>query len=224
MIGLVVMLIAIGFASIYLHVYYLANAAGGELWWSAGETYLFIDVTSRGYRMSCVQYLEEVVMEYFGAPRLPSKNRFSVVVLHITPQAVGRYTQQIHLGSYDLFAGGIYARNLDNEVLVRWTGTHFEPATSAESREFQRNVNSLPSGAYFADVDGWSRRMGPPDGNYTIELGGKPITLVVKSGRMNGLTSVDLLRPDQAPKRIWYLDDEPRRVSKIEYERVFGND
>jgi hypothetical protein len=77
----------------------------------------------------------------------------------------------------------------------------------------------------FANIDGWSRRginatRAGRDHNqaeFSIDLGGQ-INILVGEG--NPVT-VDLVRPDHTPERVWYHEQGTRRVSAAEYQRVF---
>lgn len=54
-----------------------------------------------------------------------------------------------------------------------------------------------------------------------MEVGGQPLTLLVKRAYNESDIFIDLLRPGAAAERIWALDERPRRVSKTEYEHTF---
>jgi hypothetical protein len=203
-----------------LHMYYVSSGAGEDLFWNADEADVFLTVADRGYRLNYFQYVGEHIVESFGGVRLPNDQHFSAFVFRVTPEGVQRYVaDNIYLGTLDIFEGSVYGRNLNNEMLMKWTETRFEPATPEEQQRF--SPAKLPSTPNYDDFDGWSKRAGLV-GTLPIQVGGKVITLVVKSGRMNGIVSVDLLRAGRPAERIWESNDEPRRVSKVEYERTFG--
>jgi len=55
-----------------------------------------------------------------------------------------------------------------------------------------------------------------------MELGGKPVKLMITRGYKSGSIVVDLVAPGIGSQRIWSLVQQPRRVSKSEYELAFN--
>jgi hypothetical protein len=68
------------------------------------------------------------------------------------------------------------------------------------------------------------RAFGETSPKYDIVLNGKPVTIMF-SGRTwpPKPISVDLILPGQRQQRIWSFDEEPRRITKTEYEKLFGD-
>ena len=64
----------------------------------------------------------------------------------------------------------------------------------------------------------------PRDSRFTINVGDK-LRLSISSLAVNetrhGTVSIDLLRPGNAPERIWDLDVLPGRVSRTDYRHAF---
>ncbi len=155
-------------------------------------------------------------------------NLSSLMVVRITPTTVERHVVDPGTGRdlYTPFEDRIYANCPDIGGLCRWAGDHFERATGEEQRKLD-GINRLIQ----REIDnekGWSKHgLGPApvDYKFTIKADDKfelSVSNVVAKKYGYGAVSVDLLRPGQAPERIWYLGGDPRRVSKAEYERVFG--
>lgn len=225
-----------------LTVYVVRTDSGGALLWNADNAYFFIGMADRGYEFSYLRYLVEELREMFpfGASS-PTDKHFSVLVLHVTPDLIERYPiNNFWLGSNpEPFQGNLYAGNmLPDGGFMKWSGTHFEPATPEEADKFHEYAISLtqgpPSGPRYDNVEGWSKRTlageiiteSPTrpierDSKVTIEVNGKQLTFVMNSGYVSHQAYVDLIRPGQPPERIWHLDGEPHRVSRAEYYQIF---
>ena len=61
-----------------------------------------------------------------------------------------------------------------------------------------------------------------PEVEFEFQIGGKPVRLIVKQGERDSNITVSLEREGQVSERIWYLDQQPHRVSRAEYEQTFG--
>jgi hypothetical protein len=109
---------------------------------------------------------------------------------------------------------------LDAGVVLKWNGTHFEAAELQEQERFIHGGHLPPN---FDNMDGWSRRNGPSDGNLTIEIGGIPITIGFNSGYPDREASIDLIQSTRPQERIWSLDHRARHVSQAEYEQILIN-
>jgi hypothetical protein len=74
-------------------VSHLLNQESGNLIWNSNEAYVFISVAQYGYSSSYLGFLIEIVREIFpfGASA-PDKKHYYTVVLHITPEAIQRYS------------------------------------------------------------------------------------------------------------------------------------
>ncbi|HXZ39619.1 MAG TPA: hypothetical protein VEG68_02685 [Terriglobales bacterium] len=213
-----------------LRIYFLDDSGGGDVLWNTDSAYLFIDNIQRGYRFSYLWYPVEVLGEYFYAVPLPDAQRVHLRVFEVTSGGIQRRT--IDEGTdpanspsfYTPFGGQIYA--WCPGVVCRWTGNTFESVGSSE----EQNIGGMSglSSTDFTNVKGWSKRgfgTAPVDYKFTIQVADKfEISVdnrsMIKS-RFGG-ASIELLRPGRPPERIFYLEGNPRRVSRAEYERIFG--
>jgi hypothetical protein len=242
--GILIAVVALVALLLSLKVYIIRTDSRGALLWNADNAYFFIGMADRGYRFSYLRYLAEELRESlpFGASS-PSDNHFSALVLHVTPDSVQRYsTDNFWLGSDpDPFQGELYAGNmLPSGGFMKWSGTHFEPATPEEAEKFHEYAISLPkgppAGPNYDNVEGWSKRTlageivseSPTnpvekDSKVMIEVDGNQVTFVMNSGYVSQEAYIDLIRPGQPPERIWHLDEHPHRVSRAEYYKIFGN-
>ena len=225
----VVLIVTVIAASAFLQMYYIREDSGGQLLWSADEAYLFMGETRRGFHLSYLEYPWEMLKECLHAPAFPSENRASLTVIRVTANAVERHVLDVEVGGgapnlFTPIGRTIYANC--KGTLCKWSGAHFEPATEEEQRRLD-DTNHL-SAIDIENVNGWSKRgVGATagDNHFSVEPG-KLFTLSVKQGNIyksaNDSASVDLLRPGQAPEKLWYVDGYPHRVSKSEYEQTFG--
>jgi hypothetical protein len=227
-------------------VYHMLNRQNGDLIWSSSEAYVFVLVAQYGYSSSYLGFLIEVVREIFpfGASA-PDKKHYYTVVLHITPEAIQRYSvDNFQIGSpayamgQDLYAGNLVG--MDGPM--KWSGTHFEPATAAEQKETldaykKGEISTSPS---YDNIGAWSRRpvAGPVVSNLpnvaieknaevTVELGGKPMTFIMNSGYDSHEAFIDLSRPGKAPERIWHLSEracksQPCHLQTDLWKRLIG--
>jgi hypothetical protein len=234
-ISTLVVLLAVILAASVLKVYLLREDSGGDVLWNANEAYLFIGVAYRGGHMSYLGYPWMILRESVGGVTGFNNESRSVTVIHITPSGLEKHVIEVAAappgswpGEYTPFEGQIYANYPEIGGLSRWAGDHFEPAT-AEEQQRLGGISRL-SAVDFTNVDGWSKHgigEGPQGlfarsttdvgGRFTISEKGEPV------GHTGYATvSIYQQRPGAPPERIWYLDGHPRRVSRAEYESVFG--
>jgi hypothetical protein len=237
----VVLIVVAGivFLLVYPKVNVVRGSAGGALYWNTNEALLFMGGGSDGARMSYARYALEPFLVGMGDVRPPDDSRCAqAVVIRITDKDIQRYDTDVGcVAAYDMFEGHIYAVYLPK--LWEWVGTHFEPATVGE-RDFQAGrATSMPASRShpweFDNIDGWSMRQlgavgpkyqfkGRPVTLTQVTLGGQPVSFIFSGETFPQMPiSVDLLRSDQSPQTIWSFDGRPHRVSKTEYERIFGN-
>jgi hypothetical protein len=123
-------------------------------------------VAQYGYNFSYLGFLIEIVKEIFpfGASA-PDNKHYYTVVLHITSEATQPYSvDSLHLAPVSFAVGQqIYAGDSDGTQKgpMKWSGTNFEPATSAEQNEIRDAVNNggIPATPKYDNIRGWSRRM-----------------------------------------------------------------
>jgi hypothetical protein len=79
--------------------------------------------------------------------------------LRVTPERVQSYAaDNIYLGSKDIFRDEIYGRNLNSELLMKWSETYFEPVSSGEERRLEKAKPSQSPN--YDDLRAWSKRTG----------------------------------------------------------------
>jgi hypothetical protein len=224
MVSVSLILIATAIAIAQVHVYRVRNNSDEDLLYSNDEAYLFIGISSRGYRLNGLQYLFSLVKDRVGGVTLPEDNHSSIVVLRLAPNQVQRYTvDDIALDFYAPFENRIYANG--HGELWRWTGNHFELVNPEEKQRLEHAGLTLDTP--FTNLGGWSkqqslthRRIG--ESEFPMTVGGTPLKLVVNVGYRASEASIGLRRPGQSDESLWYLDEKTRGISKSEYEKLFG--
>jgi hypothetical protein len=227
--------------AVFAKVYYVRRQSQGFLFWHEKIAYFIIGEYTQGYRFSYLEFAVEGLREIFpfGASA-PTDHHGSVIVLQVSPNSVRTYSaDNFTLGMVEPFQGTLYVPNmLPGGRMMKWSDTHFEPATPAEFEKLHEFLISLPkgppAGPGYDNVEGWSKRtvageiveQSPSisvekDSRVTIELDGKQLTFVMNSGFISGKAYIDLIREGQPPDRIWYLDERSNRVSRAEYKKIF---
>jgi hypothetical protein len=241
---LIVALVTALLALTTLKMYFVQGSTGGTLIWNANRAYLFIPVFQEGYRFSCFGYLVEFVREIFpfGASGADDKHSYSEV-LQVTPDAVQRHSfDNMKFDSPNVVGQTIYVGGYQDDGkggLMKWSETQFEWASPEEELAVRtaRTSGKIPTGPKFDDVDGWSKRaaagevtsetpttgFAEKDAKVSVTLDGKPLTFVMNSGYISHEAYIDLSRPGQPNERIWYLDGRTHRISRAEYEHIFGS-
>ncbi|HXM62870.1 MAG TPA: hypothetical protein VN950_18555 [Terriglobales bacterium] len=213
-----------------LNIYFIRNDGSGDLLWNADEAYLFTGVTRRGLHTSYLAYPWVLFAEFFYAPPPPDDQSVSVTVIRVTQSTVERHLVNVAdpspgttPGEYTPFEGRIYANCPKLGGLCKWTGEGFEAATTDEQRGFG-GIEHLKV-LEIDNVNGWSKRGMPGNGNQFIaDIGGK-FSLLVRNeagdARQYSRISIYLQRPGRVPERIWYLDGTPQWVTRSAYEHAF---
>jgi hypothetical protein len=222
LIGLAVILGALAF----LHVYYISDGAGGTLFWNGNTAYLFLNQDSLGYRMNYLQYMGQTLKEALGVGRPPSEKRYSSVVFTISSSDVNRYVLDgMRLSEYFVINGSVLSGDQNTGMLWKWDENHFVRATAEDQRNLTKAGESRVPGPDYDDLDGWHKRCcfftRENEYSYLIKLDDATLSLRVKREHLDDL-SVDLVRSGGTNKPIWHLDGHPRKVSKVEYEQIFG--
>jgi hypothetical protein len=218
-------------------LYYVQDGSGANLIWSSDQAYVFVTVIHRGYRMNCLRYVAEFLMELvpFGASA-PDDKSSSSIVFRIAPGNLQRFDfDNMNLDAPDAIGQNIYVVNGENNGgLLRWSDDHFEETSIGEQTALRNAQTSgrIPAAPSYENIDGWSRspaagKVGinhvEEDAKVVIQVNGKSITLVMNSGFFTHQRFIDLIRPGEAPQRIWYLDKRTHRVSRAEYEKTFSS-
>lgn len=227
-----VALIAIGFIivaltwAVFLNLYYLRDDTGGQMLWNSNEAYFFMGVACRGFRFRLVDYPSKALSEWLNAPALPSGGRNYFTVIRVTASGIERHEVKVQGNVPDLFTpiGETIYANCQG-TLCKWTGENFESATLKEQQKLH-GINDLASDID-GTINGWSKRgIGAVagDSQLSIEIG-KGISLKVRQGniyRSGDSATVELYRSGQTPQILWHVNEQPRRVSKREYERALS--
>lgn len=196
------------------------EGGGGYILWKDDQAFLFMGGSPIGYRMSVVRYLVEPILELFHAVALPADETSILTVVRITPAGVERSEQGSIVGYYDIspIHDQIYARCAGGICVL--SGMRFQLLSDWD----EQRTGSL-SRTDFESPKGWSRRtiwpahVGEKTAPYEFSISlSDGENLLVRGGNP---VSVDLLRPNHAPERVWYHEQRTRRVSKAEYEKVF---
>jgi hypothetical protein len=239
---LAAILVVLILLSASLKVYYVRSTTAGTLLWNKDEAYIFQGVAQQGYRLSYFGLLIELVKEFvpFGGSA-PDDRHCSVLVLRVTSDAIERYIADnlCAPGECNPLGQSIYTVDNSNPgVLLKWSGTQFEPATSEEGKAFRSAYlgGKIPLGPTYDNVSGWSKRavggqvLNDSPKHYSeipakasLSLDGHPLTFVMNSGFINHQPYIDLYRGDGPPDRIWSLDGRSHRVTKAEYQKIFGS-
>lgn len=219
-----------------LTVYVVRRSAGGGLYWNADQALLIITGSAQGARMSYLRYTVEPFVEMLGDIRQPSDQRCSeVLVIQVTDQAVQHYETDLWRYAEEPycdyrvapFGGEIYVGYLAQDKLWKWSKDHFEKATAEELQAFHEakaGEKALSHPSEFDKIEGWSMRgLGQTSPENEIVIDNRPAQIV-----FHGRTwppkplSLQLIRSGEAPQTIWSLNEEPQRVTRSEYDRVFG--
>lgn len=234
---LIVLLLMAGifFSLAYAKLYVVRGGAGGVLYWNKNEALLFMEEDLSGAHMSYLRYALEPFLVSLGDVRSPDDGRCSrIVVIRITDKDVDtyetdldRYVEDSYCGrNISIFDGRIYADFPGKSRLFKWSGTHFEPASTEELRAFdaqRRMAAARPHPWEFDNLDGWSMRsLGQTPPKYQLVLNGQPVAILFLGKTWPPRPqSVDLIRSGQSAQAIWSFDGRPHRIGKAEYENAF---
>jgi hypothetical protein len=212
--------------SAYLHVYFISDGGDGTLLWNGDKAYLFLDLGSFGYRLTCLQYIGQSFKELLGVGREPSDIRYSNVVFTIDPGNVHRYMlDNMRLSQYDVINGSILSGDLNTGILWKWDGDHLKRATAQDQRDLTKMGEARVPGPDYDDVGGWHKRVDifSRAAEYINLINLKNATISLRATRqyLDNL-SLELVKSDGTKETIWHLQGHSRTVSKAEYQRVFA--
>jgi hypothetical protein len=208
----IVLALVVGVLSITMPTLYraLSKDTGGQLLWTADEAYLFLGTNELGWGFSPARIALEGILHLLQTTTTAQQSRSSVTVFRITAKSVDRHD----VNNMVLGPCGV----VDNHIVGgpwRWTGERFDPATADEKAKW---LEKAPP--QFSNVAGWSKRSLNP-GSFPIDLGGERVVLAV-SRMDNDLTTIELQKNGLPSETIWSVDHSPRKVSRAEYEGMFG--
>jgi hypothetical protein len=210
-------------ASVFFQIYYIGSSGDGDLLWNVKAAYLFVHGERRGYHVSYLGYLAELVKGFFGVLDSPDERNSFTLVIQITPAGIESHEVNGIFEYYTPADDTIYgARDGD---LWKWTSTRFEKADPEERKKFD-GIERL-SRKDFTNVNGWSGRRSITSKikeQFPVVLGGIPMTVQVTTLSLGaGEVSVDLLRHDLPAEMLFHRSGQPRRVSRTEYQQNFND-
>jgi len=226
--GLLIVALA---ASVFFQVYFIRDACGGTMFWKEDEAYLFLGASQTGHHFSYLEYPLALIAEYFYAAPPPKDQTAFTIVVHVNPSGMQRQILDLSentLGSPAFltpFDDGFYGM-CRGGVLCKWTGSSFELATAEEQQRLD-GINCLARGGT-KFVNGWHVRdvAGLPGEHFEVKIGSDIVISaqnLATNPRAYPWVSVTMTRPSQALESLYNIDGTPRRVSRSEYERTFGN-
>lgn len=224
---LIISVIAVLFlVTLFVQVYFVADHAGVAVFQKSDEAYLFVGGGHTGWHCPALAFPVFLALGYFGSVSEPSDQVVLPMVIEVTPQGVQRWVNApVDVASLTPFQDGFYGL-CPGAVLCKWTEKGFVRATPEEEKRI--GVDNLHRGSLDNKlVNGWTThelKFGPGD-HFEVPLG-KDLVIAVqnrsmKDGAYRDVT-VDLLRRGQAPENLYHANGFPRRVSKSEYDQLFG--
>jgi len=222
--GLGVTLLGVILAATFLRVHYIGYGSDADLVWNSNQAYILIDIGRFGWRLNYLQYLVALTKGWFHVAAPPDDRNCYGTLLRVTKEEVQSYdlggqclTNAVGVGE-DVYA-------TETGVLLKWTGNRFERTSSNELEAVKSN--KPPISPDFDNYRGWSKRHDiltrlDDEIKFGLELDGQQLMLNVSRTSANREISVSLVRPHQTPERIWHLEQQSRKVSAAEYERIFG--
>jgi hypothetical protein len=220
--GAVAIVVVVLTLAAFIKLHFIRDeGGGGYLLWKDDQALLFMGESPIGYRMSVVRYAVEPILKFFHGVAHSADETSILTIIRITPAGVGRSGQESTVGYYDItpIDGQIYAQCAGG--ICALSGMKFQLLSEQDEQKIEGSLSRKD----FESPDGWSRRTIWPahvgqkstpyefsislsDGDGLLVRGGNPV-------------SVDLLRQNHAPERIWYHEQRTQRVSTAEYEQVF---
>ena len=208
-----VVLLVVSFA---VKGHWLSNGWSAQILWRPDEAYLVVGVSANGWRMSWPMLMIGRIAS-FGVPL--THRRLTSSIFRITSTSVERYDVN-ERRIPDLGATGDYIHDMTH----RWKGDRFEPMTPDEIKQVKTRPRVQQS---FDNVDGWSKRTIGFSGQVLItrtvmlNLAGQPakLRLMVEEPLVSRIA---LQRGANHAETLWSQDGRFRRVSRSEFDLVFG--
>lgn len=218
-------------------VHVVRGDGGGTLYWNTDRALVFMTEVSEGARLSYLRYAVDPLFMALG--RVHPRGNLScsrTFIIQITAKDVQTFNTELPQNNqpdcfgFQLFNQDFYAAYWPK--LWKWAGdATFQRPTPEQYGAYATAflAGTLPPGRsskspwQFDDVNGWSMRSFDYSGpRFDLRLAGQPITLI-----FHGRTYperplfLEVVRPGQAAQTIWTFDEQPHRVSKAEYEKIF---
>jgi hypothetical protein len=197
------------------------EGGGGYFLWKDDQAFLLMGDSPIGYRMSVAGYLVEPILEFFHGGALSADETSILAIVRIRPTGVERSEQESTVGFYDItpINSQIYAQCAGG--ICALSGMGFQLLSDRDAQKVEGSLSRKD----FDNLNGWSRRtiwpahVGEKTTSYEFSISlGDGDKILVRGGNP---VSVDLLRQNHAPERVWYHEQRTRRVSKAEYDRIF---
>jgi len=215
-----------------LHIRYLADSSGGQLFSRSGEVYLFLSRSHTGHEFTYLEFPILVIGENLvPLSKFDTKDiRRAEEVIRITPASITRKVFELGMGrdSRELkyltpFTDGFYADC--GGTICKWMPSGFVPATPEEQ------VTHTEQQLVTTDIDkkvvnGWSvRDFASLAAGEQIELRVGDAAMVVVENRAAPAgrypwIEAELRETNQALEVLYEVNGAPRRVSRKEYERT----
>jgi hypothetical protein len=103
---------------------------------------LFVHGDRRGYHVSYLGYLGELLKQHFGVIDSPDDENPFTIVIRITPAGTERYEVKGEYHYFTPFDHVLYAGHND-QTLWKWAGTHFERASIRGTDKVERHPVAL---------------------------------------------------------------------------------
>jgi hypothetical protein len=214
----------------FLRLHYISGHASAELLWNKNEAYVFVHGERLGDTPSYLGYLLALIKGYFFVISPPDERQPFTTVIHISASGAERYDQNKEFDYFTPVDNHVYASRMvysaqsNDPRLWKWVENHFEEMSAMETVQLRGSDGFQKID--FKNRGGWS-------GVYTVQsrkeqsfqIGDLTVTLRAKDRQLFVMCS----RPgtpagnQTIAVRLYYGDSYPERVSRAEYERVFGN-
>jgi hypothetical protein len=224
-IRILAVILALILGSWLVRLYFVSDHAGAIVFQKNDEAYLFLGDGHTGWHFPALFFPVVLAGEYLHVPTNSSDEYGQSLVIRVTPEGVQRWVNRSsHIANLTPFEDDFYAR-CPGTVLCRWTERGFVRASPEDEKRI--GVDKLYTGSFDNKiVNGWTThqlKFAAGD-NFEVQLGHDLAISVKNRSERDAFpnVAVDLLRPGQAPENLYRADGEPRRVSRSEYEQLFG--
>ena len=199
------------------------------LWSDPEEVYVLANVKRLGWRFSYLRLAWEVLRTAVsGIQPAPTHSADRLLILHVTPDGIERYVVE-DLRPLDWTVRDDTLYGWESGRWIRWTGSRFETAektVSSSLSERRRAVAGTDASFEFRDLGGWSKRYSVLRRNdqlpIALTLGRQTVELAgVNEGSSEGPQALVLRRQDGQREQLVLISNQPRTVSRAEYEELF---
>ena len=224
-IRILAVIVALILGSGLVRLYFVSDHAGATVFQRDDEAYLFLGGGHTGWHFPALFFPVVLAEEYLHVPAESADEYGQSLVIRVTHAGVQRWVNRPSgIANLTPFENEFYAR-CPGTVLCRWTDSGFVRASQEDEKRI--GLDNLYTGSFDNKiVNGWTThqlKFAAGD-NFEVHLG-QDLAISVKNRSERDAfpnVAVDLLRPGQAPENLYRADGEPRRVSRSEYEQLFG--